>query len=156
VDRPRVSVAGMMSVVPLAAVGFLALRSPSDIWAILLFSTALSVLACTTLAALLRRGHDRACWIGFSLFGWIYLYFGLVDRYQGTPIVTQWVVDHISRGNPTSTRHVQMIVHSLGTIAAGVAGSFAAIVIAPREATFLDPHPAADREPRPSAGGPRP
>jgi hypothetical protein len=69
----RVSIAGLMAVVLLVAVGVAALRSASDLWAGALFTLALGVLAIAALGAVSLRGRQRASWAGFAALGWGYL-----------------------------------------------------------------------------------
>jgi hypothetical protein len=128
-----------MVVVALAAVGFTALRSPSDLWAVVLFSATLAVLSASTLMAVLRRGADLARWVGFALFGWIYLVFSLVLTVEardprlmrsGTPpLVTELLAGYFSQPTTTPEFYVRAILHSLGTVISGVAGYVLASLI---------------------------
>ena len=70
----RVSIAAMMGLVSVAAVGLAALTSPSAFWAGALYSLTLVALGVGLLGAILTRRPHRAFWIGFALFGCGYLY----------------------------------------------------------------------------------
>jgi hypothetical protein len=71
--RPRFSIAGLMVVVLVVGVSVAALRSASGVWAALLFTLTLAVLAVAPLGVVYRRARSRAFWLGFGLFGWGYL-----------------------------------------------------------------------------------
>jgi hypothetical protein len=73
VVRPRFSIAGLMVVVLVCAVGVAALRYASEAWAGAMFTLALGVLAAAGLGAVYRRGRKRAFWLGAAVFGWGYL-----------------------------------------------------------------------------------
>ena len=70
--RIRVTVAGLMVAVVVAAGGFAALKEPSPLAAGGMFLLAVAVLLAATLGALLRDRPHRAPWLGFALFGWGY------------------------------------------------------------------------------------
>jgi hypothetical protein len=71
--RLRFSIATLLGVVGLAAVGFAALRSATEPWASATFTATVAVLSTAALGALLCRGRSRSAWIGLAVFGWIYL-----------------------------------------------------------------------------------
>jgi hypothetical protein len=91
----RLSIAGLMSIVLATALGFAALRNGSAASAGGLFLATQATLALASVGALCRRGEKRAWWIGFALFGWIYLVcsFAPHDRWPKMP--TQLVLDEI-------------------------------------------------------------
>lgn len=70
----RFSLASLMAAVAFIAVGLAALRNPSAFVASTILTLTVSVLLCSTLAALVRHGTRRNFWIGFALFGWVYLF----------------------------------------------------------------------------------
>ena len=76
--RPRASVAMLLLVVGLMAVGFAALRVSSRLWASACVSTALLGLVGSIAAILYRRGASRAFWVGYALFGWTYFLIAFV------------------------------------------------------------------------------
>ncbi len=71
--RNRVSIATMLGLVGLLAVGFAALRVSSRLWATACFSAALLALVVSVAGIIYRSGRRRAYWSGFALFGWSYL-----------------------------------------------------------------------------------
>ena len=71
--RARLSIAGLMAVVLLLAVGFAGLRAATALWASAMFTLAVALLAAAALGAAAIRGRPRMASLGFSLFGWVYL-----------------------------------------------------------------------------------
>lgn len=55
------------------ALGLVALRSASTLWVAAMTGLALVVLAASILLIVFRRGQQRAYWIGFATFGWLYI-----------------------------------------------------------------------------------
>jgi hypothetical protein len=70
---PRFSIAGLMGLVVVVAVGVAALRFASETWAGILLMLTLGVLGAALLAFHERNGARRAWWRGFALFGWGYI-----------------------------------------------------------------------------------
>jgi hypothetical protein len=74
------------------ALGCVALRSASPFWIALVFSGALFALTAAILLVIFRRDGQRAWWLGFALFGWLYfalLMFGWTfepDRSLASPL----------------------------------------------------------------------
>jgi len=75
VKLPRVSIAGLMGFVVPVAVGFAALKNPSEIWASAIFTLIVGLLCVAILLAAARTGRKRLSWLAFSIFGWAYLIF---------------------------------------------------------------------------------
>src|SRR5262245_44347955 len=69
----RISIAGLMGIVPVAAVGLAALRNASPTWAGPTYLGGRGVLGLAILCAIYAQGARRAWWLGFCLFGWGYL-----------------------------------------------------------------------------------
>jgi hypothetical protein len=69
----RFSIAALMGVVLVAAIGLAALRSSSETWAGVLFLTTLAALGIALVGACCRTGAERGGWIGFAVLGWIYM-----------------------------------------------------------------------------------
>src|SRR5947209_4142181 len=78
-SRPRISLARLMALVVVFAVGVAALRDASETWAGIVLLATLGFLAASILGVVYRSGGRRAWWLGFALFGWGYfaLSFGL-------------------------------------------------------------------------------
>ena len=55
------------------ALGLVALRHASGAWTAALLAIAQFVLAAAILLVVFRRGAARAFWLGFAVFGWLYL-----------------------------------------------------------------------------------
>ena len=70
--RYRFTLAALMGVVALVAVGVAALRSSTALWASLVILLALGAICGATVGAILRRGPDQGAWLGFAVFGWAY------------------------------------------------------------------------------------
>jgi hypothetical protein len=70
---PRFTIAGLMGLVVVVAVGVAALRFASELWAGLLLMPTLGVLGAAVHAFHERAGSRRSWWRGFALFGWGYL-----------------------------------------------------------------------------------
>jgi hypothetical protein len=69
----RFSIAGLMGVVLLAAIGLAALRTPSETWAGIVLLATLAALGFASVGAICLRGPSRAGFLGFAVFGWIYM-----------------------------------------------------------------------------------
>ncbi len=79
-SRPHFSLGTLLLAVLFAGVAFAALKSPSETWASALFTLAVAVLLVATLGAVHRRERGRAYWLGFALFGWVYLILSVVPE----------------------------------------------------------------------------
>lgn len=69
---PRFSIRQLLAFTALVAVACIALLNPSVCAASLLGLVTL-ILAATVLLAIFRKEEQRAYWIGFACFGWLYL-----------------------------------------------------------------------------------
>jgi hypothetical protein len=72
-QRPRITIAELILVVVVAAIGLAAIRSASAAWAGAMFSITFFALICSFLGIALGRGLRRIYWSGFALLGWSYL-----------------------------------------------------------------------------------
>src|SRR5215475_7161898 len=77
----RFSIAGLMGIVLVVAVGLGGLMSPSPMKAGAIFMMTCGLLGLALVGAIYRRGKQRAWWVGFCVFGWGYLL--LVATYGG-------------------------------------------------------------------------
>ena len=78
----RFSIRQLLIWTAVIALGCVALRSASAGWVAAILAIVLLILATATLLAVFRQGADRAQWIGFGVFGWLYwllLMFGQLD-----------------------------------------------------------------------------
>jgi hypothetical protein len=90
---PRFTIAGLMGLVVVVAVGVAALRFASELWAGILLMLTLGTLGAAVLALHERTGAKRAWWRGFALFGWGYLVLAMGP----------WVAEAIAPKLPTTT-----------------------------------------------------
>src|SRR5262249_54477144 len=74
----RFSIASLLGVILFISVALAALRASTDAWDGCLLGLAVMVLLTATLLAVHRRDRKRAYWLGFSLFGWVYLLVSLI------------------------------------------------------------------------------
>jgi len=78
----RFTIGSLLAVVLFVAIGFAALRESSDLWESGLFSLTLGVLLISILLAVHRHESERAFWLGFALFGSVYLGLSLVPPFE--------------------------------------------------------------------------
>jgi hypothetical protein len=71
--RPQISIAGLLLVVLVFAIGTAAIRSGSSAWAGAIFSITVYTMICSLLGVVLTRGLRRVYWSGFAVLGWSYL-----------------------------------------------------------------------------------
>ena len=69
---PRPSIAGLMGIVLVVALGLVALRSGSAAWAGAAYLLTYGVLLLAVVGAACRPAAERARWLGFALFGFAY------------------------------------------------------------------------------------
>jgi hypothetical protein len=87
--RLRFNIANLLGVILVLGVGFAALRESSDLWKSGVFTLMLAALLISILLAVHRTESKRAFWIGFALFGWIYLGLSLVPSIEPRLITTK-------------------------------------------------------------------
>ena len=87
--RIRFTIASLLVVVLFIGVGFAALRESNDLWDSGVFTLTLGVLLISILLAVHRTESRRAFWLGFALFGWIYLGLSLVPSIESRLITTK-------------------------------------------------------------------
>jgi hypothetical protein len=73
VKGPRLSLAGLMGIVAVIALGCVGLVSASSFWTSAAATITLGLLLGAVLGAVLLRGAEEAFLLGFALFGIIYL-----------------------------------------------------------------------------------
>jgi hypothetical protein len=71
--RFHLSIMGLMMLVLLVALGAVALRGGTALWASVTFAAVLALLSTGVLCGIFRRGRAQVGWAGFALFGWPYL-----------------------------------------------------------------------------------
>lgn len=70
-NRLRLSLAALMAVIGLVAIGIAALRFSKPLWASAVFSLAVALFSVGILGACTPHGRFRMAWLGFAAFGWI-------------------------------------------------------------------------------------
>src|SRR5262245_46740229 len=71
--RFRISLATLLGLIALIALGLAGMTSGSRLWTAVAATLTLAVLLTAILAAFLLAGSERPFWVGFALFGWTYL-----------------------------------------------------------------------------------
>jgi hypothetical protein len=71
-NYPRFSLTGLSAFIAIIAIGLAALCRPSCLWASAMFSLFMLSLAVSCLWMFLRRGRERAFWVGFLSCGSLY------------------------------------------------------------------------------------
>lgn len=164
----RYSIGGLMGAVVVAAVGLAALRSHSEAWAGGMLLLTCGTLALAVVGAVARRGARRIGWLGFSLFGWGYLFLsGCGADYCSSMLPTTWPLEVLGGwlGVPGRPRGVGLtgcmlsgldpnfsqIGHCLwALVAASIGGLLARSFSGPAR------DPTEERPPRDEAAGPAP
>jgi hypothetical protein len=92
----RLSVMDIMGLVLMVAVACAALTRPSELAVGLLITLVIGVLCLSICRAVLENQGRRAFWLGFSVFGWVYvtLTLGLwTDRWLEPSLLTTKLID---------------------------------------------------------------
>jgi hypothetical protein len=69
----RISVAGLLGLVAVIAIGIASLRFATVAWTTAATTVTVGVLLAAVLGVIYLRGAARAFCVGFALFGWVYL-----------------------------------------------------------------------------------
>src|SRR4051794_34815811 len=72
-NAPRLSIAGLLGIVAVAALGMTGLRSATTFWTSAAGTITLGLFLGSILGACMLRGRERAGCVGFALFGIVYL-----------------------------------------------------------------------------------
>jgi WD40 repeat protein len=87
--RARFTIGSLLGLILFSAVSIAALRESTDLWESSLFSVSSMILLGSILLAVHRIGHRRAFWLGFALFGWVYLVASLVPPVESRLLTTK-------------------------------------------------------------------
>jgi hypothetical protein len=71
--RPRITIAGLMTIVLYVAFGVAALRNADHFWADATYTIAVFSVSTALLGAIFRKRAARVPWIGYAVFGWTYI-----------------------------------------------------------------------------------
>jgi hypothetical protein len=112
--RIRFSIASLLVLVLVLALGFAALRESNEIWDGGIFTLALVILLTSVLLAVHRTEERRAFWLGFALFGAVYLGLSLVPPIGSRLITTRALayIDSKVPGRPQNFFKVQTVAFS--------------------------------------------
>ena len=112
--RIRFTIASLLVVVLFVAVGFAALRESNEIWDSGVFTLTFAVLLASILLAIHRSEARRAFWIGFAVFGWIYLGLSWVPSIESRLATTKALAYLESKvpGRPQNFFKVQAVAFS--------------------------------------------
>jgi hypothetical protein len=96
----RFNIMTLMTVILYMALSLGALFDPAQslIWSSTIYTMCAVILMTSTLMAFLRRGPERAAWMGFAVFGWSYLLllgFDVQTRFPKPPLLTTLVLNEI-------------------------------------------------------------
>ncbi len=69
----RISIRTLMTFILVSAVGLAALRNANELWAGMMLLLASAAVGVAILGVALMRGRERAWWLGFAVFGSVYL-----------------------------------------------------------------------------------
>src|SRR4051794_27752373 len=91
-QRPRFTIASLLGLVVFVAVSFAALREATDTWDSGVFGVTLALLLISVLLVIHRIEGRRAFWLGFTMFGWVYLLMSLVPPIEARLPTTKALV----------------------------------------------------------------
>src|SRR5262249_33390892 len=87
--RFRFTISSLLGLMLFLAVGFAVLREATEVWNRHVFSTTLGMLSDSVLLAIRQADRRRAFWLGFALFGWVYLGASLIPRIESRLLTTR-------------------------------------------------------------------
>jgi hypothetical protein len=118
---PRFSISSILAVIAIFAIALAALRSPSYLWANVVFSLSLAALFVAIVNIVYGRGAGRAYWFGFLLSGGIYFAVcsmpGLRDSVCSrlvTEVILDFLYPYLSPDSTTSSGVTTVISRNTG------------------------------------------
>jgi hypothetical protein len=112
--RIRFNIASLLVVVLFVAVGSAALRESSDLWESGVFTLTLAVLLMSIRLAVHGIERRRAFWLGFAVFGWIYLALSFMPSIESRLITTK-VLAYLDSNVPGRSLGLYTVVLNTGT-----------------------------------------
>jgi hypothetical protein len=85
----RFNIASLLGVILVFGIGFAALRESSDLWESGVLTLMIGVLLISILLAVHRTESKRAFWLGFALFGWMYVALTFMPSVESRLITTR-------------------------------------------------------------------
>lgn len=163
----RFSIARLMGVVILAAMGVAALRQSSEAWAGPMLLITLGAIAIALTGAFTREPAERAGWLGFALFGGGYLALAYATSTPNSTLPTLSLAQaiegswHISPPTPASRNETgwdalparYRIVHLIWALGFAGLGSVLSLFFAGGTTAVREPSPAPDDEQSPPRRG---
>ena len=87
--KPRFRIASLLVAIMVLGVGFAALRASNDLWDSGVFTVSLAVMLFAILLSVHHTESGRSFWMGFALFGWVYLGLSLAPSIESRLITTK-------------------------------------------------------------------
>jgi len=112
--RFRFTIASLLAIVLFVAVGFASLRESSDHWESGLFTATLGILLISILLTVHRDESDRAFWLGFALFGSVYLGLTLVPSIESR-LITNKALAYLDSKVPVRSLGIFTVQYSAGS-----------------------------------------
>ena len=112
----RFNIASLLVTILIIGFGFAALRESNDLWDSGIFSLTLGVLLTSILLAVHRKESRRAFWIGFAMFGWVYLGLSLVPSMESR-LLTRKVLVYL--GSKVPGRYLEVSILEVSTPGSG-------------------------------------
>jgi hypothetical protein len=145
--RLRLTLAQLMGIVLYLGFGFAALRNADEFWGSASYTLAITLLAGSLVGALARSGRARTPWVGFTVFGWTYLFIVHLPAWEPgagglgfgpiwkPPLLIEWATARLqpylrplpprmgggAAGN--SLMHYEQVSQSLDIILSGLVGA---------------------------------
>lgn len=80
--KPRFTIGGMLGLVVLFGISFAAFRSPSPLWANVMYTAAVAAMMTAAVNSVFARGSRRRFWGGFAICGGAYFVMCFVPPYK--------------------------------------------------------------------------
>lgn len=120
--RLRFTIGSLLLAVLFAAIALAALWASTDPWDNAIFGLTLLVLATSILLAVHRRDRRRAFWLGFALFGWLYLGASLIPPIESRLPTTE-ALGHLQARWPKPTQTVIFMTQGMPPAQLWVSGT---------------------------------